>query len=213
MATLAQSLAGSKKGQWIVIGGGVCLVWAAVATLRLHQHNATLDPALESIEHMTATQSAAQTTAKESYVVSLMSADKSVAAGSVLGPRAEAVVPRKVIRTSSLELVVGHPAETLDTIAALVEGVGGYVETSNGSGQNASSATLTVRVPADRFEQAKKAIRKLALHVESERVDAQDVTRQYVDQDARLRNLRGRRSAISDDTQAGDHRERHVGGQ
>jgi hypothetical protein len=34
------------------------------------------------------------------------------------------------------------------------------------------------------------AIRKLALHTENERIDAQDVTRQYVDQDASLRNLR-----------------------
>jgi len=47
-----------------------------------------------------------------------------------------------------------------------------------------------VRVPADRFEEARTGIRKLGLRVENERVDAQDVTRQYVDQDASLRNLR-----------------------
>jgi hypothetical protein len=47
-----------------------------------------------------------------------------------------------------------------------------------------------VRVPADRFEQARAEIRKLGVRVESEKVDAQDVTRQYVDQGASLRNLR-----------------------
>ena len=33
-------------------------------------------------------------------------------------------------------------------------------------------------------------IRQLGLRVENERLDAQDVTKQYVDQEARLRNLR-----------------------
>jgi hypothetical protein len=49
---------------------------------------------------------------------------------------------------------------------------------------------LTIRVPAARYEQMRTGIRGLGLRVESERVEAQDVTRQYVDQDANLRNLR-----------------------
>jgi hypothetical protein len=97
---------------------------------------------------------------------------------------------RKIIRTSSLEMIVQHPAESAEKINALVEGLGGYLETSSAGGENATSATLTVRVPADRFEQALAEIRKLGLQVQSERVDAQDVTRQYVDQDANIRNLR-----------------------
>jgi hypothetical protein len=48
---------------------------------------------------------------------------------------------------------------------------------------------LTIRVPAARFEEARAEIHKLGLRVESEKIDAQDVTRQYVDQDANLRNL------------------------
>jgi hypothetical protein len=45
-------------------------------------------------------------------------------------------------------------------------------------------------VPALQFDTVRTAVRKLGLRVESERIEAQDVTRQYVDQDAGIRNLR-----------------------
>jgi hypothetical protein len=100
------------------------------------------------------------------------------------------VAGRKIIRTSSFTMVVQHPSEAAREITALAESLGGYVETANGGDQNATSGTLTIRVPATRFEQVQAGIRKVGLSVENERVDAQDVTRQYVDQDASIRNLR-----------------------
>lgn len=99
-------------------------------------------------------------------------------------------VERKIIRTSSLDMVVRRPSEVAEKITGLAESLGGYLETSNGGGQNAASGTLTIRVPANQFENARAEIRKLGMRVENERVEAQDVTRQYVDQDARIRNLR-----------------------
>lgn len=102
----------------------------------------------------------------------------------------DAGVGRKIIRTSSLELVVYHPAEVAESITAVAERLGGYLVNSQGGGQNVTAATLTIRVPAGQFERARAEIRKLGLRVETERIDAQDVTRQYVDQDANLRNLR-----------------------
>jgi hypothetical protein len=45
-------------------------------------------------------------------------------------------------------------------------------------------------VPPARFEEARVAIRKLGVRVESDKVQAEDVTRQYVDQEASLRNLK-----------------------
>ena len=68
---------------------------------------------------------------------------------------------------------------------------------AEGGGQNATAGTLTIRVPAARFEEARAEIRKLGLRVESEKIDAQDVSRQYVDQDANLRNLRAEEAGIS----------------
>lgn len=98
---------------------------------------------------------------------------------------------RKTIRTSSIDLIVQKPAEAVEKIRRLAEGMGGFLATSEISGgQDATSGSLTVRVSAARFEEARAEIRKLALRVESERIEAQDVTRQYVDQEANLRNLR-----------------------
>jgi hypothetical protein len=105
-------------------------------------------------------------------------------------PGLDASSTQKMIRTSQLEMVVQHPAQVMDRIMALAEMEGGYLESSQGGGQDAASGSLTIRVPAARFEEARAEIRKLGLRVENETITAQDVTRQYVDQEANLRNLR-----------------------
>ena len=98
---------------------------------------------------------------------------------------------RKLVRTAELDLVVQHPADSAEQIRALAERLDGYLETSQVSGDpDAPSASLTIRVPASRFVEARAEIRKLGLRVVDEKVEAQDVTRQYVDEEARLRNLR-----------------------
>jgi len=98
---------------------------------------------------------------------------------------------RKMVRTSSIDLIVQKPAEAAEKIRKLAESVGGFLVSSQVSGgPDATSASFTVRVPAARFEEARAEILKLGLRVENERLEAQDVTRQYVDQAASLRNLR-----------------------
>ena len=97
---------------------------------------------------------------------------------------------RKIVQTSSVELTVQDPKDSYDKIRSFVEALGGYVESSEITGEQNVNATLTIRVPASRLEDAKADLRKLALQVDSEKSNAQDVTRQYVDTDARLRNLR-----------------------
>lgn len=97
---------------------------------------------------------------------------------------------RKMVRNSSMDLVTKKPADTAEQIRQLAERLGGFLVKSTTSGQDAQSAFLSVRVPAEHFEEALAEIRKLGMRVEAERVEAQDVTRQYVDLDARLRNLR-----------------------
>jgi len=102
------------------------------------------------------------------------------------GPDAEA--GRRIVRSASIEMVVQHPAEVADRIAALAEKLGGYL-VSAGGGQNTATATITVHVPVPHFEEARAEIRELGLRVENEKFEAQDVTQQYVDQDASIRNL------------------------
>jgi len=98
---------------------------------------------------------------------------------------------RRLIRSASLNLVVKSPAQASERIVHIAENAGGFLETSQVSGDDsAPGASLTIRVPAARFEEVRAQIRQLALSVDSESIEARDVTKQYVDQEARLRNLR-----------------------
>lgn len=194
MSTLAQSLGGIKKPwQWLAIGGAVLLTWGAVAFPNLNRSR--LADQTMTVAH--------RQQAAEPYVGLTTKAKPAAVAEATDGigtSLTEAQIPddvadgRKIIRTSSLEMVVQHPSETAEKIAALAEGMGGYVESADGGGQNATSGRLTIRVPAVRFEQARTQIRNLGLRVENETTNAQDVTRQYVDQDASIRNLRAEES-------------------
>jgi uncharacterized protein DUF4349 len=98
---------------------------------------------------------------------------------------------RRLVRTESLGIIVKTPAETAEKIIKIAQGAGGFLVTSNvNGGADATSALLSIRVPTDKFEEFRAQIRKLSLRVENESIDAQDVTKQYVDQEARLLNLR-----------------------
>ncbi|HEV2718130.1 MAG TPA: DUF4349 domain-containing protein, partial [Terriglobales bacterium] len=78
-----------------------------------------------------------------------------------------------------------------EKIRQLAGRTGGFLVSSEIYGaENASSASVQIRVPANKFEEVRSEIRKLGLRIESEKLEAQDVTKQYVDQAARLRNLR-----------------------
>jgi Domain of unknown function (DUF4349) len=118
-----------------------------------------------------------------------ISAELKSAKGTFAVPSASA--DRKIIRTGSLELTVKSPADAAEQIRIMAERMGGYLESAQiGGPKEAPTANITIRVPAAHFEDAKAGVRQLASRVESEKTDAQDVTRQYVDMEARLRNLR-----------------------
>ena len=109
-----------------------------------------------------------------------------------------------------MDLVVKSPRETSEKIRQLADHTGGFLVSSEISGgQDASSASLTIRIPVDKFEEIRAEIRRLGLRVESEKLEAQDVTKQYVNQSARLRNLRAPGSAVSRNLKASQNGERH----
>jgi hypothetical protein len=193
--TLAESVTQSmgqmkKPWLWFVAGTGTLLICAAMAVPSLMR---TRGQGL-AMRDMTSAQLEAQyptaPAAVKTKITTFAGYSDLAPAAPIAAPRAEAMVERKIIRTGSLELMVQHPEEVMDKITALANGWGGYLERSEGGGQNATTGTLTIRVPAARFEEARAAIRKLGLRVQSEKINADDVTRQYVDQDASLRNLR-----------------------
>ena len=107
------------------------------------------------------------------------------------------VVPptdRKVIYDATMQLEDAETRATFERLTALVQGSGGFVsaatvqEVENEDDQPFIS--MTVRVPADRLTATLTAIRQEADRVVSESLSSQDVTEEFVDIEAQLRNLR-----------------------
>jgi len=111
----------------------------------------------------------------------------------------EASTDRKLVRTATLNFVVKSTTQVSEKIIRLVDNAGGYLVTSQVSGgEDAPYASLVIRVPAAKFEEVRGQIRALGLRIDDESVGAEDVTRQYVDDDARLRNLRAQEQQYLD---------------
>ena len=98
---------------------------------------------------------------------------------------------RKMIKTGSLELLVKSAEQAAADMQGIAERLGCFVSASNIYEVSASTktGTVTIRVAASNFNQAIEETKKLAIKVERESVNAQDVTEQYVDLESRLRNL------------------------
>lgn len=114
------------------------------------------------------------------------------------GFAANAPVPeakRIVIKNATLSIVVNDPAETMDKITAMAEEMGGYVVSANlyqtqlESGIEVPRASITVRVPAERLNEALDRIESDSERTLNKTIDSQDVTRDYIDLQSRLRNL------------------------
>lgn len=96
---------------------------------------------------------------------------------------------RSIIRTGEMTVEVEDVPETTGAVRALAVELGGYVSSSF-QGELADAATLTMRIPADRFEDAIDAIHDLDGEVKAEATREEDVTAAVVDTEARLTNLR-----------------------
>ncbi len=97
---------------------------------------------------------------------------------------------RMVIRSATMQLVVTNVDEVLSQVVSLSREMQGYMVSTDSQEQNGDRVgRASLRVPADRMEDALKRIREMATRVSRESSTAQDVTEEYVDQDARLRAL------------------------
>jgi len=87
----------------------------------------------------------------------------------------------KLVRKSSFDLLVKHPAESAEKIRSLTERLGGFlVESETNGAPDATNVSLRIRVPAARFAEVGAEIRKLGTRVESEQIQTEDVTTPYV---------------------------------
>ena len=96
---------------------------------------------------------------------------------------------RALILTASISMRASDPWAAADRAQAIATGVGGDVMSLSQSGKaEHRAAAMTLRVPADKFNDALRALRSLSdVEVLSSNVDSKDVTEQFVDLEARLR--------------------------
>ena len=94
-----------------------------------------------------------------------------------------------IVRNGELQLVVGDVNGAGVEIENLVKDFNGYVVSSrfwdNGTDL---MGYYSIRVPDESFEAAMTALGNLAVEVKSQTTDSYDVTQEYIDLDARLRN-------------------------
>ena len=103
---------------------------------------------------------------------------------------------RKVIRNAELSIEVASPAAAESKVSSLIEGLGGYVASSDrevvaDEGARAEArVNLSLRVPAERLDEVLREIKKLGRGAETEKIGSEDVTDEYIDVEARVKNQR-----------------------
>ena len=102
------------------------------------------------------------------------------------------ITERQVIRTGSIEIIVSDPLQTAEQLRTLAVNFSGFVVSSNinGSDEGTRFAQVSMRIPAEHFDEARAEGRKIAKTVEQDAIEAHDVTRESVNQEAALRNAR-----------------------
>jgi hypothetical protein len=105
-------------------------------------------------------------------------------------------VERLVIKNASLNLVVVDPGESMDRIGSLAEEMGGFIVSANlyktqlDSGVEVPRASITIRIPAEKLEDALAQIEaESELPPLRKDINSQDITSEYTDLQSRLRNL------------------------
>ena len=117
-------------------------------------------------------------------------------------PGADAAKPslpktaRKVIRNAELSIEATSPAAAESKVSSLIERLGGYVASSErelraDEGQRSEARVLlSLRLPAERLDEALREIKRLGSGAETEKIGSEDVTDEYIDVDARITNQR-----------------------
>jgi len=105
-----------------------------------------------------------------------------------------ASVERLVIQNADLAIVVSDVKGRMEAIQNMAQAMGGFVVSSNLYQSYTSNyvevpeAQMTIRVPAEKLDEALEQIKKDTVEVQNENRSGQDVTAEYVDLQSRLKN-------------------------
>ncbi len=98
---------------------------------------------------------------------------------------------RMIVRSAYQSAVVEDVQDSVNELHALAERVNGFIVSSDISGlEHNPHATVSMRFPSESFDTVIMFLHGHAIRIVSESVNAEDVTEQYVDLEARLGNLR-----------------------
>ncbi len=101
-----------------------------------------------------------------------------------------ATIERMIIRNGSMQLVVDDVNAAMAQITSLAGTYGGFVVNSNvQENQNRMYGNISIRVLSEHFDDTLAALRAMSVEVRSESTSGQDVTEEYTDLSAKLRNL------------------------
>ncbi|MBL7894651.1 MAG: DUF4349 domain-containing protein [Bacteroidia bacterium] len=110
-------------------------------------------------------------------------------AGSVTEKVPAAVFERKLIKTGDVSFKTKSLSETKKQITEALKAAGGYVAKENAYDYSENpSENLTVRVPAKNFDGFLNKILEGVDELDSKNIDIQDVSEEFVDMEARLKN-------------------------
>jgi hypothetical protein len=113
----------------------------------------------------------------------------------VAGPLPQTGDVSKIIRDGTMSIQVAKDgfSDGFATVTRIARNSGGFVLSSQIRGQR--SGTLTLRIPAKRFDDAMLALRDLGV-VQAQSITGKDVTAQFIDLRARLQNAIGQRTVL-----------------
>ncbi len=98
-----------------------------------------------------------------------------------------AIQNRIIIYTVDMTLEVASVAASVDAVGALAREMGGWIVSTSRAERHLGF--ISVRVPAERLDEAVARLREMAADVKAENASSRDVTDEYVDLTSRLSNL------------------------
>lgn len=100
---------------------------------------------------------------------------------------------RLVIKNGTLSLLVQDVRQSVSKMQGLATSLSGFVVDSQTTivdeKKGTLRATVTIRVPEEKFDEALQTLKNEAVKVTSEKTSGQDVTEEYTDLQSRLKNL------------------------
>lgn len=118
-----------------------------------------------------------------------MSEVMSAPEGAGAEPKASVkITDRKIIKNGNIQFETNDIAATRKQVIKIVSDVKGYVSQDNTTNyDNKTEIRIQVRIPAASFDQVMNNVSENASLIESKNVNAQDVTEEFIDIEARIK--------------------------